>query len=232
MAKSKKNNSSTAVGLVNGSMAVAKAAAKVRNVTRKRMFLAIKAPGDESLQVLSGSQSMYPTGTQFTTETLLFSADQLSNNAESWIQSHDRYRISQIEVFATLNTISESQGEQTLPVECYFYEDTDADPATQTSWIRLSDRENVGRVVLTKANPSQRLISFKPTVSFAAGAVSQAPSNVIPKKDQWLDAVALAQVHAGLRIFTCCGQKDASARSYAYHVRYQVRYHIEAQQPI
>ena len=224
----------TAVGLVNGSMAVAKKAAKVKNVLRTRTFLASKSSMNESFQVLTGSQSCYPVGTQFTDETFLFSAVQLSQNAQAWIKSHDCYRISLVEVFATMNVASLGNGpnEQTTPVEVYFYEDTDADPATQTSWIRVQDRDNLGRVVLTKANPSMRLITFKPTITFAAGGAGQDPANMIASKNQWLDALSLDQLYSGLRIFTCCGQKDQTGRTYSYHVGYTVRYTIEARQPL
>lgn len=189
----KNNQGSSVVGLVNGSMAVAKQAAKVKNVIRRRCFLESVAKAKTLQQALSQTQTPYRVGSQFDSTTLLFSATELSANAKVWIQSHDKYRITKVEVFANYTVITESSDGRTLlpafdPVEVYFYEDTDADPGTATSWIRTHDRDNVGRVVLTPQNPSQRLITFKPTLTFAAAAgVEESPSNVLPNKNQWLE---------------------------------------------
>eukprot|EP00493_Phyllostaurus_siculus_P025248 UN25592 len=142
-------------------MAVAKGAAKVRNITRKRHFMQAVSELTSSSQVLSSTQSPYPVGTQFSAGTMLFAASELSNNAQNWIQTHDKYRVAQIEVFATLVARMEDANLKSVPVEVYFYEDTDAEPSTQTSWIRTMDRDNLGRVVLTSFNPSMRLVTFK-----------------------------------------------------------------------
>ena len=227
-------SSNSSVGLVNGSMAVAKAAAKVRNVTRKRRFLGNDARVVVSEQVLSGSQSPFPVGSQFCAGTLSFSAEQLSVSARAWIQSYDRYRIDQVEVFATVIWRSKNGSiDRTAPVTLYFYEDTDSDSSTQTSWIRTSDRDNLGRVVLYATNPTMRLISFKPTASFDTNSVvSQSPSNMIPSKDQWVDANSLAQQHAGFRWFAACAQTDGSGQSYEFDVVLESRLHISVQQPL
>ena len=230
----KRNKSVVAsVGLVNGSMAVAKQAAKVKQILRKRHFLNEVSTLESSSQVLSSSQSNYPVGSQFTSGTLLFSASELSANAVSWIQSHDKYRIAQVEIFATLVSRSRNGGvDRTAPVELYFYEDTDADPATLTSWIRLQDRDNVGRVVLNAFTPSMKLVSFKPTPTFSAGSSAQDTANLIPGKNAWLDALSLQQLYSGLRTFSACAQVDTSGQSYDYTIAYTVRYTIEASQPL
>jgi hypothetical protein len=233
MTKSKKNNSSTAIGLVNGSMAVARQAAKVKNITRKRHFMQQASELVSSTQALSSTQSPYPVGSQFSSATLLFAASELTQNAKDWIQSHDKYRVSQIEVFVTLATrLKDGSPIANIPVEVYFYEDTDADPATQTSWLRTADRDNLGRVVLNALNPSMRLITFKPTLSFAAGAIDQNPSNVVPKKDTWLDALSLSQLYSGLRIFSCCAATDTVGETYGYSLAFSFRVTVEASQPI
>lgn len=229
----KKKSTNMAVGLVNGSMAVAKQAAKVKTVTRKRHFLQSNVVMSDSTQVLSASQSPYAVGSQYSSETLLFKCSSLSQNATQWIEKFDKYRITEVEVFATLFLRSRNGAvDRSAPVEIFFYEDTDADPTTTTSWIRTGDRDNVGRVVLNAFHPSARLISFKPTITFAADQSSQSPSNVVPKKDTWLDALALEQLHSGLRVFTACGQTDQSGQSYEYSVGFQARYTVEVSQPL
>lgn len=230
-----KNNSNSTVGLVNGSMAVAKKAARVKPVTRRREFISKLADRSESIAVGSASISPYPLGTQVTSDTLLYSASRLSDNALEWIQKHDKYRIAEVEVFVTLTSKSKNGAvDRTAPVEVYFYEDTDADPGTQTSWIRVMDRSNLGRVVLNAYMPSQRLISFKPTITYAAGAIDQNPANIVPKKDVWLDALATQQLYSGLRVFSCCAQQDSNpaSPSYDYTLSFQTRYHVEASQPL
>lgn len=226
-------NQSNMVGLVNGSMAVAKKAAKVKNITRKRHFLQSLAQVEASSQVLSASQSPFPVGSQFNTGTLLFAASKLTTNAQEWIQSFDKYRISEIEVFCTLQSKSKTgAADQTAPVEVFFYEDTDADPTTQTSWIRLADRTNVGRVVLNAFNPSARLVTFKPTITLAASVIEQNPANIVPKKDTWLDALSLQQLYSGVRYFSACPTTDAQGQSYDYTLNFQMRHTVECMQPL
>jgi len=232
MVKSKKNSSS-AVGLVNGSMAVARQAAKVKNITRRRHFMQLNSELVSSSQVLSATQSPYPVGSQFSAATLLFAATELSQNAQSWITSHDKYRVNQIEIFVTLaSKLKDGSPLANQPVEVYFYEDTDAEPTTQTSWLRTCDRDNLGRVVLNAFQPSMRLITFKPTATFAAGPIDQNPGNVVPKKDAWLDALALNQLYSGLRVFSCCAQADTVGETYSYSLAFSYRVTIEASQPI
>lgn len=224
---------SNMVGLVNGSMAVAKKAAKVKNITRKRHFLQSLAQIEASTQVLSASQSPFPVGSQFSAGTLLFAASKLTTNAREWIQNFDKYRISEIEVFCTLQSKSRTGTvDQTVPIEVFFYEDTDADPTTQTSWLRLADRTNVGRVVLNAFNPSARLVTFKPTITLAASVIEQNPANIIPKKDTWLDALSLQQLYSGVRFFSACPTTDAQGQSYDYTLSFQMRYTVECMQPI
>lgn len=221
------------LGLVNGSMAVAKSAAKVKNIMRTRHFMKSVADIESSEQVLSASQSPFPVGSQYTASTFLYNVAGLSTNAIEWVQKHDKYRISQVEVFVTLNARSRNGSvDRSVPVEVFFYEDTDADPATATSWIRVQDRDNLGRVVLNALTPSQRILTFKPTLTFAAGAVDQNPANVVPKKDTWLDALAIQQLYSGLRVFSCCPQTDSSGQSYEYALTFQTRITIEAMQPL
>lgn len=192
-----------------------------------------KAAIVQSDQVLSASQSPFPVGSQITGTTLLFAANELSTNALEWIQKHDKYRISEAEVFVTLTTRSRGTNiDRTAPVEVYFYEDTDADPATATSWIRTSDRDNLGRVVLNAFHPSQRLITFKPTVTLAAGAVAQNPANIVPGKNVWLDALSVNQFYSGLRVFSACPQTDSQGQSYEYTLSFSARLTIEAMQPL
>lgn len=225
----------SSIGLINGSMAVAKSAAKVKNVTRTRHFLCEKAVTLSSTPVLSQSQSPHPVGSQFLETTLLFSVNKLHQTAQTWVQSFDKYRVKNVEVFATLNNVSKNGSvDRTAPVELYFYEDTDADPLTQTSWIRTADRDNVGKVVLTALEPSKKLITFMPTVTFAADSQSnQNPANVVPKKDVWLDALSIAQLYSGLRLFGCCPSVDTSGTpAYQNHVSLMFRMTVEVQQPL
>jgi len=235
MVKQKSNNNNMVVGLVNGSMAVAKQSAKVKLITRSRHFMAKAAELTSSQMALSSTQAPFPVGCQFSAGTLLFSLSELTDSAISWVQSHDVYRLASIEVFVTLASRTKSGVvDKTIPVELYFYEDTDADPATQTSWIRTSDRDNLGRVVLNATHPSQRLITFKPTVSFAAGQIDQNPGNVVPGKNTWLDALTTTQLYSGLRFFSACPQIDSviSSATYEYSLAFNYRVKVEAKQPI
>jgi len=235
MVKQKSNNNNMVVGLVNGSMAVAKQAAKVKLVTRSRHFMAKRAELTSSQMAQTSTQTPFPAGCQFAAGTLLFSLSELSDVAIAWVQSHDVYRFASIEVFVTLVSRSKSgYVDKTLPVELYFYEDTDAEPSTQTSWIRTGDRENLGRVVLNATHPSQRLITFKPTITFAAGQIDQNPSNVVPGKNTWLDALTTAQLYSGLRFFSACPQVDSviSSATYDYSLAFNYRVKVEAKQPL
>jgi len=173
------------VNLVNGSLSVKRNSGRVRNITRKRHFFEKDARVIPSEQVLSGTQSPYPVGTQFSAGTFIYSGLYLHQNATSWIQNYDRYRVTEVEVFCTLTSKSETGSiDGNVPVEVFFYEDTDADATTQTSWLRVSDRDNLGRIVLNSLMPSQKVISFRPTASFKADSVtSQSPANVIPRKE-------------------------------------------------
>jgi len=222
------------IALVNGSLAVRRGAGKVKNITRSRHFFQEDAVIMTSEQVLSGTQSPYPTGSQFANRTVTFSANKLTTNAQNWIQLHDRYRIREVEVLATLTSNTRGNNvDKTLPVEVYFYEDTDADSSIQTSWIRVADRDNLGRVVLNAFMPSQKLISFKPTASFSVNTTaSQSPNNMIPSKDQWMDALNLNQQLSSLRIFSCCAATDSTGNTYEYNLGLQIRYHVEVQQPL
>jgi len=222
------------LALVNGSLSVRKKGGRVKNISRVRHFMEQRARIVASQQVLSQTQSPYPVGSQFNATTLVFSASFLTNSAQSWIQTCDQYRIREVEVFATLTVASRNGGvDRSIPVEVYFYEDTDATIANTTSWIRVSDRDNLGRVVLNSFCPTKKLISFKPTPTFdATNADPLSPSNLIPSKNAFLDALSLAQQYAGFRSFTCCPQTDATGQSYEYSVSYSCRYTVEARQPI
>jgi hypothetical protein len=187
-----------------------------------------------SSQVLSASQSPFPVGSQFSAGTALFAASELSQNAQSWIQSTDKFRITSIEVFVTLCSRIKGSGtvDKTVPVEIYFYEDTDADPATQTSWLRTMDRDNLGRVVLHATNPSARILTFKPTISLAAINSQQDARNMIPAKGSWLDAVSLDQLHSGVRWWSGTPQLDTQGQSFEYTLSFSYRYCVETSQPI
>jgi len=214
-------------------MATSRAPARVKNVRRSRHFLAEKAIVSESSQVLSSSQSPYPVGSQYSAETLLFAARDLSANAREWIQKHDKYTVDQLELFCTLTSSTRGTAiDKNLPIEVYFYEDTDADPATQTSWIRTQDRDNIGKVVLNAFNPTARLIKFKPTITLEADASLQSPANIIPPKGTFVDALSLNQKFSGVRVFACCPAADAQGQSYDFKLNFTWRAKILAKQPL
>lgn len=219
-----------------GTMAVTSNAAVNKPIIRRRQFLQAVAVRNESEQTLSATQSFAPVGSQFTANTLLFQMKEFGQNAVGWVQTHDLYKIEKIEVFATLEQSSTSDGYdnfQTGPVIHYCYEDIDADPATQTSWIRLQDRSNLCRVVLRANNPSVKIAELNPTPTFAASSgETQSPANMIPTKGAWLDAVAIEQFYAGLRCFSACPKVDSSGQTYRYSITYEVRAHVAAKQPI
>jgi len=228
----KSNN--TTLALVNGSLSTTKRAARVKNTMRVRKFMQARANRFTSEQVLSSTQSPFGLGSQFCAGTLTTSAEQLSTSAKSWIQTHDRYRIKEVEIFVTVTARSKDGAvDRNVPVTIYFYEDTDCESVTQTSWIRVSDRDNLGRVVVNSFTPSFRLITFTPTISFNPNtATSQSPANVILKKNTWLDALNLSQQMAGFRFFAASPQFDTSGQSYEFDVTFETRYTIDACQPI
>jgi hypothetical protein len=222
------------VAVVNGSMSVTKKAARVKKHIRQRCFMEADASRLESQQTLSGTQSPYPVGSQFVAGSFTYSAEQLSSSARTWIQSYDRFRIKNVEIFVTGTARSKNGSvDKTVPIVVYYYEDTDCNSATQTSWIRVSDRDNLGKCVLTAMAPSQKLISFTPTVSFDPNTTtSQSPANVIPPKNTWLDAVNLSQQMAGFRFFAASPQVDATGETFKFDVTFETRYTVEVCQPI
>jgi hypothetical protein len=222
------------IAVINGSMAVTKRAARVKKHVRQRCFMESDARRFESTQTLSGSQSPYPVGSQFIAGTMTTSIDQLSASAKNWVQSHDRYRIKNVEVFVTGTARSKSGAvDRNVPIVIYYYEDTDCNSASQTSWVRVSDRDNLGRCVLTSMTPSQKLISFTPTISFdPTSGVSQSPANAILAKNTWLDAVNSSQQMAGFRFFAGTPQVDSAGETFEFDVTFETRYTVEVCQPI
>lgn len=215
------------------SMLPAKGAGRVTSQTTTRHYLT-NAREYASQQVLSTSQSVYPVGSQFVAGTQTFSVQELSANAQSFVQSYDKYKITNVEIFANLTQRSRTGGvDRNLPVDIWFYEDADADATTQTSWIRTRDRRNLGNVTLNALKPKARLLSFEPTPSFSADTVtSQSPSNLVVKKGVWLDAANIAQQMAGFRFFAACPQTDSSGQSYDFTLYITTRMTVATQQPI
>lgn len=227
-------NNRRAVVLSNtSSMLPTKGAGRVTSQTTTRHYLA-RANAFVSESVLSTSQSLYGLGSQFTAGTLTFSAEQLSAAAKIFIQSFDKYQITNVEIFVTFTARSlTGKVERNVPVNLWFYEDTDCDSASATSWLRVRDRRNLGMVTLNSLTPMKRLLSFKPTPSYdTSSVISQSPSNIVPKKGQWLDALNLSQQMAGFRFFGACPAQDSSAQSYEFKLDFSARYTVSMQQPI
>lgn len=225
---------SRSVAHATSSMLPAAGAGRVTKSTSTRHYLTDAVPYP-SQQVLSASQSVYPVGSQFVAGTQTFSAELLSASAQSFIQSFDKYKITNVEIFANLAWKSkESNGiDKNIPVDLWFYEDADCDSSSQTSWIRTRDRRNLGNVTLNSLKPKARLISFEPTPSFNASSVtSQSPSNIVMNKGSWIDAVNLAQQMAGFRFFGACPQVDASGSTYDFTIFLTTRLTVATQQPI
>lgn len=214
-------------------MLPAKGAGRVSQQTSTRHYLT-NAREFVSEQTLSSSQSVYPVGSQFVAGTLTFSASELSVAAQSFIQSFDKYKITNVEIFVNLASRTKSGSvDKNIPVDMWFYEDADCDSAVQTSWTRTRDRRNLGNVTLNSFTPKKRLLSFEPTPSFAVNTTnSLSPSNLVLKKGQWLDALALAQQMAGFRFFAACPQVDSSGQSYEFALYLTSRLTVALQQPI
>jgi len=215
------------------SMLPAKGAGRVTSQTATRHFLS-DAREFNSEQVLSTSQSVFPVGSQFVAGSLTFSGEQLSSSARAFIQSYDKYKITGVEIFC--NYVAKSRNgsvDRNVPVDIWFYEDADCDSSTQTSWLRTRDRRNLGNVTLNAFKPKSRLMAFEPTPTYNVSPVtSQSPSNVVPTKGKWLDALNLSQQMAGFRFFAACPQTDASGQSYDFSLYFTTRYSIALQQPI
>jgi len=227
------NNRRAVVVSNTSSMLPTKGAGRVTAQTTTRHYLA-NSKAFVSETVLSTTQSIYGLGSQFTAGTLIFSAEQLSAAAKVFIQSFDKYQISNIEIFVTY-TIKSLTGrvERNAPVNLWFYEDTDCDASSATSWLRVRDRRNLGMVTLNSLTPMKRLLSFKPTPSYdTSTVVSQSPANIVPKKGQWLDALNLSQQMAGFRFFGASPAQDSSAQSYEFKLDFSTRYTVSMQQPI
>jgi hypothetical protein len=225
-------NNSTAM-VVSGNMSPTKGAAKVRSASTKRHGFEKTFRTFASTQVLSQSQSPFGVGSQFTEGTLVFSPSLLSDQMQAFIQSYDKYRICEIELFCTMNSAVRGGGniDKTVPVHLYFYEDTDADTSVSTSWIRVQDRRNLGKVVLHATNPSQRLISFKPTASFSNQNVSNV-NNMQMSKNTWTDALSLVQEFSGVRFFAATPAADSTGNTFQFILHFEARYHLEMTQPL
>lgn len=230
MPKKKKN--SMAISPLAG-MSPSQAMIRRNEVVVSRSFLE-DARNESSAQVLSASQSCYPVGSQYTEGTFTFSISKLSPNAQSFVQSYDKYRIKLVEVYATLSSRSRNGAvDRNAPVNIWFYEDTDADSAVTTSWIRVRDRKNLGMVTLTALRPTQKLLSFEPTPCFSASSTgSLSPNNVVPRKGTWIDALAINQQFSSLRHFSACPQTDSSGQSYEYTIHFTTKYIVELKQPL
>jgi hypothetical protein len=228
-----RNNRNKNALALTSSMLPAKGAGRVTSQTTTRHFLS-DAVEYNSQQVLSSSQSVYPIGSQFVAGTQVFSGLNLSSNAQNFIQNYDKYKITNVEIFANLAAKSKSGAvDKNIPVDIWFYEDADCDSTSQTSWLRTRDRRNLGNVTLNAFKPKARLLSFEPTPSFAANsATSQNPANIVVKKGQWIDALNLSQQMAGFRFFAACPQVDPQSQSYDFSLFITTRYTVATQQPI
>lgn len=212
--------------------ATANSAALVNPRIRPRWACTTLDQLSKSQQALSQSQTPAMIGSQFTAKTLVFSAADLSPNFQDWIQTSDCYRISAIEVYAVLTTnYTGTSGYTSHPVTHYCFEDPDTDPAVQTSWIRIRDRENLSRVVLRANQPAQLVATIKPRPSFISTG-DQNPGNMIGPKDSWLDSLNLAQEYSGLRAYSYCPTADSSGQTYTYAINYQIRMKVECKIPI
>lgn len=228
-----RNRRQLAVVNTTSSMLPAKGAGRVTSQTTTRHYLT-NAREYTSQQVLSSSQSVYPIGSQFVAGTQTFSAAELSQSAQSFVQSFDKFKITNVEIFANLAQKSKTGGvDKNIPVDIWFYEDADTDSSTQSSWLRVRDRRNLGNVTLNALKPKARLLSFEPTPSFAVNSTtSQSPSNLVIKKGAWLDAANLSQQMAGFRFFAACPQVDALGQSYEFALYLTTRMTVATQQPI
>jgi hypothetical protein len=215
-------------------MNTAKENARIRNVSTTRRFLERNYRRYFSEQVLSESQAPTPVGSQYIQGTMLFSIGRLSQAAREWVQKYDKYRIREVEINVYSNAKLESVNTpmESVPITLYAYEDQDADPDTQTSWVRVSDRQNLACMTLNSAYPRHHVVRFNPTPSMAANTVLQNPANIIPGKNAWLDALAIDQEHAGIRFFAICPTTDNTGKSYRYELNFEVRYTVEVQQPL
>jgi hypothetical protein len=209
-----------------------KGAGRVTSQTTTRHYLS-DAVEYNSVQVLSATQSVYPVGSQFVAGTQTFSALGLSPNAQSFIQSYDKYKITNVEIFCNLAQKTRGAVDKNVPVDIWFYEDVDCDSATQTSWLRTRDRRNLGNVTLNSFRPKARLLSFEPTPSFATTSVtSQSPANIVAQKGKWLDALNLSQQMAGFRFFAACPQVDVQGQTYDFSLFITTRFTVACSQPI
>lgn len=215
------------------SMAPQQATVRAKDATVTRGYLE-DSRNEDSKQVLSASQSLYPVGSQYTEGTYVYSISRLSTSAQAYVQSYDKYRIKLVEVYATLTARSKNGSvDRNAPVNLWYYEDTDADSAVTTSWIRVRDRKNLAMVTLTALRPTQKLISFEPTPCFSASSTgSLSPNNMVPRKGIWLDSLAINQQYSSLRHFSACPQVDSSGQSYEYTIHFTTKYVVELKQPI
>jgi len=184
----------------------------------------------KGLDVLTQTQSPGVVGSQFTTRTLSFSARSLSQSSQNWIQNYDAYRFRKIDVFANLVFLTKGSNDvtQDINVVHYCYEDIDTSEDVVTSWIRVQDRSNINRVVLTAQRPSAKVASFVPQPTYPASSGSN-PADLIGKEMDWVDAVDLAFQYAGLRCFSCCLlQQQPGQNEYTYSISYEVRVSVDA----
>jgi hypothetical protein len=218
-----------------GSMSTIRNAAALVNTGRVAKRWAIQEKDDiaDSETVLTASQSPGELGSQFTAITMTFAGVKLSANLRNWIQSHDAYRVTRLEVYATLTAgISDASQLNNIPVIHYAFVDMDTDPSVVTSWFRTMDRDNLSRTVLRANQPSALIATFCPRPSFRATG-TQDPGNLIGSQDSWLDALNLTQIYTGLRCYSYCPAAVAAGQpGYKYKISYNVRYYVEGKAPI
>jgi len=180
-----------------------------------------------SVPVFSAPQSPFGIGSQFCSGTLTASADKLSTSAQAWIQSHSRYRITDVEVFVTLTTkFLDGDADRNVPVVIYFFEDPGCSNLVATLWPTVSDRMKLSRMVLNAAEPSQRLITFSPTLMLNPEATLL--FSLSSTKDVWLQTDNLTQQMAGVRFFAA---SPTVGSNYEFNVVFEYSYTLAACQP-
>jgi len=201
-----------------------------RKVTTNRPFLFPIHRPVRAENVLSSTQSPGPVGSKWSAKTLVFSASDLSANAQNWLQNYDAYRFRKIDVYATLNlsgAIQVTGAFGAAAVIHYCYEDIDTSASIITSWVRTMDRSNVARTVLTRTRPSAKVASFVPQPTYAASS-GTSPSDLIGKEMDWVDALDLAFEWAGLRTFSyCAALQQAGVAEYDYTITYEARVSVD-----
>lgn len=215
-----------------GSMAVATNPSKERRTIRTRQFIVPVWKTKTSQTVLSQTNAPTPLGSQYLSNHITITPNDLDPNAIEFIQNSDRFRITNAELFVLSDVTAKTNTTRgTAPIVHYAYCDSDTSIAQTggiTPWNDVVSRDNVSKVTLRANNPTMRIAFWNPRPIYDPTG-GNSPSNAIPSASQWMDSLILNQEFSGVRTFSCCPIESATNDTYRYGLHYELRLTVQTQ---